>query len=352
MDKSPILSIIIPVYNSERTISQTLDSLTNNQYDIEILCINDGSTDGTESVIKKKMQHDNRIKLIIQLNGGASRARNAGIAKVDAEYIMFCDADDEYGSNVFDCIIDDIKLYDPDYIVFGRRTLFEDGTSYSWLRNKTLCSDIEYNWYEYFNNTIQKRRHSTVVYNRVYRTRIIQQFNVMFDESLKLSEDLYFNFEYLKHAKNMIEDGRAEYIQHKVANSMTTTKRTDFFEEDTKVLGVIHRQYRESVVQFQPFLNRHMLCSAVLAVDRALIRRDAHSANEAMKIIRGLLRNDDLRNAYCNYIECVDRTTKRKLRLLFNRQILAYWLVFIFRPRMKTLLLRYRLASQLKKQIY
>lgn len=88
MNTSPLISIIIPVYNAQSTIGRALDSLTNNDYDIEIIAVNDGSTDASEAIINQKMRTDSRIRQIVQENGGAAKARNIGIQNTRGVYTI------------------------------------------------------------------------------------------------------------------------------------------------------------------------------------------------------------------------------------------------------------------------
>ena len=93
MDKK--ISIVVPVYNGEKYISKCLDSLINQLYkNIEIIIINDGSSDNTEKICNKYKEIDSRIKLISVDNGGVSRARNIGIENATGQFLMFCDSDD------------------------------------------------------------------------------------------------------------------------------------------------------------------------------------------------------------------------------------------------------------------
>ena len=89
------VSIIIPVYNTEKFLKRCLDSIINQTFkDIEIVCVNDGSKDNSLNILKEYHQKDNRILIINQENSGVSAARNAGVIKSSGEYIMFVDSDD------------------------------------------------------------------------------------------------------------------------------------------------------------------------------------------------------------------------------------------------------------------
>ena len=89
------LSVIIPVYNAENTIPETLDSVLGQSLkEIEVICVDDGSKDGSVNVIREYVARDPRVSLICQQNRFAGTARNAGIAAAKGEYLFFLDADD------------------------------------------------------------------------------------------------------------------------------------------------------------------------------------------------------------------------------------------------------------------
>ena len=95
MDKSPLISIIVPVYNAEKYLAQCLDSLVGQTYkNIEIILVNDASEDGSLKILSEFAEKDNRIKIIDKANEGVSKARNAGMKEAAGEYIMFADSDD------------------------------------------------------------------------------------------------------------------------------------------------------------------------------------------------------------------------------------------------------------------
>lgn len=94
-EKQPLISIIVPVYNVEKYLSRCLDSLINQTLrDIEIICVNDGSTDTSLKIITDYASIDNRIIIVDKTNGGLSSARNAGLELIRGEYFMFVDSDD------------------------------------------------------------------------------------------------------------------------------------------------------------------------------------------------------------------------------------------------------------------
>lgn len=94
------VSVIIPVYNVEKYLRECLDSVINQTLsDIEIICVNDGSTDNSLAILEEYAQKDTRIKIISKRNEGAGKARQAAIKKASGEYLAFLDGDDYYKSD-------------------------------------------------------------------------------------------------------------------------------------------------------------------------------------------------------------------------------------------------------------
>lgn len=113
-------SFIIPAFNAGKVISRCLYSICHMEYrNLEIIVINDGSKDDTGKIVTALQKKDERIQLISVENGGVSRARNIGIDKAMGEYIIFCDADDFYYSQMFGLIDETVEKYRPDMLHFG-----------------------------------------------------------------------------------------------------------------------------------------------------------------------------------------------------------------------------------------
>lgn len=120
------LSVIIPVYNVEQYIETCLDSVLNNTLkDIEILCIDDGSTDSSPAILQRYADQDSRIKIITVKNGGPSRARNMGIRAAEGEYIFFLDSDDYIEPRMLEYLYCEAKADDLDQLFFGARIFYD-----------------------------------------------------------------------------------------------------------------------------------------------------------------------------------------------------------------------------------
>ena len=140
----PLVSVIIPIYNMEAYLARCLDSVLNNTYrNLEIICVDDGSTDGSAEILRAYAEKDSRIVPIFKENGGVSSARNAGLDRMTGEYVTFVDPDDfvhpqyvellyralkESGTEIaicgFETVADENGTSDqPEYISFERQAL-------------------------------------------------------------------------------------------------------------------------------------------------------------------------------------------------------------------------------------
>ena len=185
MSSLPKITVIIPAYNSEKFIAQTLDSLVNQtMQDIEVIVVDDGSTDSTCDIITKYHIDFPYIKYIYQENSGVSAARNKAIPLATGEYVVFLDADDVYTPESLEGFYSKAKETDAD-LVIGRLKSFGAGVS-------------EYN--EYAEKLSKKESIETydldllwnfLVGNKCYKTKKLQESGILFPK-LKYSEEGVF----------------------------------------------------------------------------------------------------------------------------------------------------------------
>lgn len=114
---NPIVSVIVPIFNTEDYLRQCLDSiLAQTMREIEIICVNDGSTDRCRDIIKEYLFKDNRIKIIDKKNEGANSARKAGLNMALGQYISFVDSDDWVEPDMYECLMEKANIYDADMV--------------------------------------------------------------------------------------------------------------------------------------------------------------------------------------------------------------------------------------------
>ena len=135
------ISVIIPIYNVENYIEECLDSVINQTLkDIEIICVNDGSTDGTLNILERYAKKDNRIKLINQENSGLSVSRNVGLDHATGEYVCFLDSDDYFELESFEELYNIASEKKLDFVFF-KLINFDDETK---VKERYEYFDLEY----------------------------------------------------------------------------------------------------------------------------------------------------------------------------------------------------------------
>ena len=182
-EKSNIkISIIIPIYNVQDYLSECLDSIINQTYkNLEIICVNDGSTDNSLMVIKEYEKKDKRIIVISQINKGVSATKNAGMKIATGDYITFVDPDDFIDLNVFEkCIESIIKYNNPDILIY--QIHFEYSKKQEILKSKIFINDSI--------SAINEKGIFPSSCNKVFNKNLIE--NIYFFEKINYAEDLLF----------------------------------------------------------------------------------------------------------------------------------------------------------------
>lgn len=122
-----MVSVIIPAYNEEAYIAECLESATGQTLkDTEIICVDDGSTDGTPQILDQYAEKDGRIKVIHQENGGLSRARNAGMEYAAGKYMLFLDSDDMLVQNALELLVQKAEILDTDMLLYNHSAFCDD----------------------------------------------------------------------------------------------------------------------------------------------------------------------------------------------------------------------------------
>lgn len=188
----PLFSIIVPVYNVEKYLSLCLDSLRNQSFqDIEVICVDDGSTDGSLAIAEMHAALDSRINVFTKANGGVSSARNFGFEKASGEYVLFIDSDDYMSTNACEVLAGVVKEQSPDIVTFGANCVPE-WANYPWLEK---CLSPKARVYHGFDQAVLFEEPSAPFSWRVsFRRAFLANNNIAFDESLPLGEDELFLF--------------------------------------------------------------------------------------------------------------------------------------------------------------
>ena len=213
----PKISVIVPVYNVDRYLEICIDSLINQTYDnLEIILINDGSTDDSKLICEKYLNLDKRIKLINQKNKGVSSARNNGIRNSSGEYIVFVDSDDYCELNMFETIVKNINLNKDTFIIYGYNKIFKNKKKSVLLNeNKNLNKN------NIIKNILIKEEIGGYLWNKLFIASIIKNNNIKFNNKISYCEDLLFVSEYIRYIKRVKYLKKSLYNYRMRKNSVT-----------------------------------------------------------------------------------------------------------------------------------
>ena len=183
-------SVIIPVYNVEKYLSECLDSVLNQSFsDWEAICVNDGSSDSSAAILEEFAEKESRLKVISQPNGGLSAARNTGLKTARGDYVLFLDSDDWLEPQALEVLTS--KLDGEDMFCFSGRRYFEDEGAYhepDWQENREYPSGMDY----YNDNALAHRDFAFVcVVLRAYRRSFLLESDLLFKEGIFHEDDLF-----------------------------------------------------------------------------------------------------------------------------------------------------------------
>ncbi len=227
----PKVSIVIPVYNVEEYLRECLDSVINQTLrDIEIICINDGSTDNSADILAEYQNRENRLKVISQENGGQSKARNAGLEVATGEYIYFLDSDDYIKTNSLEKLYTIAKTNNLDIIYFDSEVIFENDI----LRNEFSEYSTIYNRKKEYAEVLSgKELFCKLVSDNAYVVQPCLQFakreyleekNIRFFEGIIYEDNLY-TFKSILQAERVVHSKDKLYVRRiRLDSTMTDTK--------------------------------------------------------------------------------------------------------------------------------
>lgn len=208
------VSIVIPVYNASVYLRETLESIINQTYkDLEIICVDDGSTDNSLQILESFQQNDSRIRILTQKNQYAGAARNAGLSEATGEYIMFLDSDDIFEKNMVRYLVRKAKKYNPDIIVFGYWRFSDNKRKRQPVRN-LYQNRLNVSAIEIKDTLYQKCR--TMPWDKFIRLDFVRQTGFQYKQT-RVNNDIYFNQMIVSEAQR-IYFSKKRFVNYRVDN--------------------------------------------------------------------------------------------------------------------------------------
>ncbi len=219
-----IVSIIVPAYNIDNYISRCLDSLLNQEYQkLEIIVVDDGSTDDTGKIIDQYAAIDPRIVPIHKENGGVSSARLAGILRATGTYIGFVDGDDYVEPGMYKHLLANAIKYQADISHCGYKMVFPDGHEDEYYGTGKI---VEQNREQALIALLSGEYVEPALWNKLYRTSVVLDFTEaeIWNPEIKINEDLLMNYLLFKRANKFIYEDKTFYHYILRKGSAATSK--------------------------------------------------------------------------------------------------------------------------------
>lgn len=326
------VSIVVPVYKTEKYLNRCVYSLLNQTLDnIEIILVNDGSPDACPQICDELSNRDERIKVIHKKNGGLSSARNAGMSVAKGEYIGFVDSDDDVESDMYERMFSIAKQYNIDLVMSDYIRIESDEHQYL----KTL--NIDKGYYDrqkiindIFPNLIMSENLEygplLSVWHCLYRRKFLSNNCLVFDEKVRWSEDNIFSaiagyncqsFFYMK--------GEALYHYYNNPGTITTSYRKDSWDVYSIMNKHLHKYFDNvSEYDFQRQLKLHLLFYTCNCTNQEI----SLPKKQAINGIREILNSPQLKDAFSGFkMPNVNFKLKIQLYLIkYRKSRLLYYL--------------------------
>lgn len=262
----PLISVIVPVYNVEDYLAQCIGSIRRQTYaNLEIILVDDGSTDGSGQLCDRFQLEDSRVRVIHKENGGLSSARNAGMDTARGRYIYFVDSDDWVSETMVEETASLMERYGYDQCVWGASVVEADGKDSHMGRREPLTLR--------FSTPKQKRRVlcrwlltyrlGWTAWSRVYRREIIEGHGLRFQNEREIgAEDLDFNFRYLACCQNLYYIPRSFYYYRQRSGSIMDVSTLQ--DRGVRMLHMIRRE--EEMLSGRPMFRPFYIYGGVIIV--------------------------------------------------------------------------------------
>lgn len=329
------LSVIIPCFNSSKTIASSVDSILKQTYqDYEVIIVNDGSTDESEKVISSYLD-DKRIKLYNKENGGLASAISYGSKKATGDYVLYLDADDTYVENLFSTLVEEVEDFDA--LSFGYKTVNEKGKEiniYSTSKREYEKGDMNFLLSHYYtdeNRFTAFRYISVHRWAMMYKKEIVDKMiDIYQEENFSLYEDYLFVSAALAECskvKNIPFIG-VYYLQVTGSKSHSHVNQKEY--EDLLQLRKRLRDYMDNYAK-RNNLDKEIFSTMEFDVSKFYLSRfiKRHTFKESSLFFKRL-KKDSIYEESKNKVNLKDESMKRKIYYFFlkHNMFLPIFLAF------------------------
>lgn len=306
-----LISIVVPVYNVEKYLKKSIESIINQTYrNLEIIIIDDGSSDNSYSICKEYAKRDNRIILIHTENNGVSFARNLGLAKTNGKYIIFIDSDDYIERNMIEILYNNAKQYNADISICNYNKIVNNNVQKDISSTEKIKKEMDVK--EFYKNIFGYVYYRGFLWNKLLRREILIHNNefIKFNTKIHMMEDLVYICEIAKNAKRCYYDYDKflyNYVQRKDSAlsskySLKKTSAVDAFAILYKYVEKYNKKY------LNDFKYDYVFCAMK---SKYILKKNNLLNKEKIKQIRKIRRQK-----IYGALNCKDRNLKEKMKLI------------------------------------
>lgn len=293
------LSFIIPVYNTSQYITKCIDSILNQEiHNYEIIIVNDGSTDNSLQVLQKYIEYQ-QITIISKPNGGVSSARNKGIEICKGDYIFFVDSDDYIESHSLINILNILQKEKPDLLRFSSNII---------VGNNKKTESTKLNGYKSTDKLYNSSRFYPVLWGYIFKTNIIKNYRLFFNESLKYSEDSNFIFKYLNYTNKIYFSNHITYNYIVRNDSAIHQKFTQSWAESNLIALIDVLKWKKDTKHINFVINYYL------------------KAYFTMIFKAKLIQSDDIRKSYKKFFSLIYQSSEGNLTALAKLSKISFTL--------------------------
>lgn len=332
-----LVSIIIPVYNVEKYLSNCIESVCNQTYNnIEILLIDDGSTDGSGLIADNWSQRDKRVKVYHEKNAGSGKARNKGIDVASGKYVTFVDSDDLVDSDLVELLMEGLKN-GSDACVGGFKRIDENGQIISrevYLSHSYIGEEVYYNLFSRMLGS-SPNSHDAIkmaVWNAIYSMDIVRKHNLKFPSQEEYySEDLYFNYEYFKYSRKANVIDSTAYAYRVTPGSLTQKYKANLLESVSSLYVKMELKLNDAKMITR--LQRQFFVNIRTCLRQEHFSVSGKKPNEIREAIIDIVNHPVVCRVATSYLKCI-KQFKQKIFVFMVRYKIVNLLYFVIKFRL------------------
>lgn len=304
-----IVSIIIPVYNAEKYLGYCLNSIASQTYrNLEIILVNDGSTDDSLKICNNYAFLDSRIRVIDIPNAGVSNARNVGLKAATGEYIEFADADDVLNPQMVETLVDKMDTYQSDLVICGFEMVSlnsnqqpQDIIHFNSASLGEECVYTQQLFFEKLSCILWRTSLLECPWNKMFRKDIIRNYNLQFPIDKSLGEDFCFNIDYFAYVNKVVILSDELYYYMQINQTALTRKfQANYFEDQLYLIKKFDNVVRKNIKlskQERVYLAEYMVAKTIQSIRHLFDENSGLASAQRKARIAEIINNSYVRDA-------------------------------------------------------